>query len=167
MKYLMIIVAAAISFAASPVSAQGLRGDWKIESGQYAGDSIVATALSSMSLKFTGDKFEAKSGDSVSSGKVTQNARARPAQLVFKIETGADAGREIKAIYQQTNNKMKIAFSQDSSFPLNFASSTSNKLLVLDYQTTGQSVAGNTGVPKRTRPKLNAAFGSSSGTGGK
>ena len=57
-----------------------------------------------------------------------------PVKAVFKIDSGDDSGREIKAIYQLTGTILKIAFSQNDDYPSNFRSTDINNVVSLVYK---------------------------------
>ena len=117
-----------------PLHAQSVVGQWTIIEGQVAGQKVPPEILAAMSLKLDQSTFEAKSGTANSSGMLTNNPRTAPFQMVFKINKGADSGREIKAIYQFVNGNLQIAFSQTAEFPTVFESSSDNKYLLLTYK---------------------------------
>ncbi len=121
-------------FWTSPVAAQALNGEWEVVSGEFSGQKVPLTALQAMSLKVERQTFEAQSGTSASSGKYTESPRSNPPQLVFNIEQGADAGREIKAIYKVEPSGLTIVYSQGDDFPLEFNSTPENQNLLLTYK---------------------------------
>jgi uncharacterized protein (TIGR03067 family) len=141
MKNFAIVMAIGIIWMAAPVSAQTIDGDWSVTDGEYAGDKVPQSALDEMSLKLSRNTFDAKSGDVTSKGKITNQSRSRPPQLIFKIDTGNDAGREIKAIYEMTGEVLKIAFSMNGEFPEDFSSNADNNNLVLTYKNNNPATA--------------------------
>ncbi len=154
MKNLSIVFSFALVFIAVPSMAQTIDGDWTVTEGEYAGAPVAKDALDAMSLKVTKNKFDAKSGDSLSKGSITSQSRSRPPQLVFKIDSGADAGREVNAIYELKGSILKIAFSQSAEFPEGFDSTTDNKLLVLTYKNNKPVAANRGGRKSRKFPAL-------------
>jgi uncharacterized protein (TIGR03067 family) len=139
------------------VQAQSLDGQWSVAGGMMHGKTVPAGPLASMSLSISGAKFEAKSGGMVSSGALGANTLASPAQLEFSIDTGADQGRKVKAIYEVQNQELKIAFSETDEYPTSFESSEQNKYLVLSYKSAGAStLAASTSPGAATTPTATA-----------
>lgn len=142
MKNLWIVPLIAMLVSVNTVWGQNdLDGEWSIISGQMSGTPVATESTAQMSLKITSTKFEAKSGDMVSTGIITSVEGSNPTQATFKIESGADAGREIKAIYRKQSGGFRIAFSQDNEFPVSFASNGQNQYLVLNYKNAKADVA--------------------------
>ena len=148
MKNLSIVLAAIMVMITAPAFAQTIDGDWSITAGQYAGKAVPKPDLDAMSLKVNRNQFDAKSGDSMSKGMITSQSRSRPPQLVFKIDSGDDAGREVKAIYELKGAILKIAFSQTEEFPQNFTSTSDNKVLVLTYKNNDPASAARGRGPR-------------------
>ena len=119
---------------ANQADAQSLNGTWSVTTGTMSGKSVSASALSSMSLKINGPTFEAKSGGLVSNGSLGANTLASPPQMEFTINSGADKGRKVKAIYELANNVLKIAFSESNSYP-----SSMSEGVVLSYKLSSSS----------------------------
>ncbi len=141
MKTTIITCSFLIALSSSlPLHAQSVIGQWTIIEGVMAGQTVPAETLAAMTLKLDRLTFEAKSGAANSSGKLTNNPRITPAQLVFQIDNGADAGREIKAVYQYVGGNMQIAFSQSDEFPTDFESTSDNKNLLLTYKSSAPPV---------------------------
>jgi uncharacterized protein (TIGR03067 family) len=135
--------------------AQSLDGNWVVKSGILDGKLVPDIALTSMVLNVTSTKFEARSGSFSSLGTLAANALASPAQLEFTIDSGADAGRKLKAIYALENGQLKVTFSQDDIFPSTFDSTESNRYLSLVYA-LGQaaSTASNTSAGSSETPPV-------------
>jgi uncharacterized protein (TIGR03067 family) len=135
--------AVALAMMAVPLVAQtapSLNGNWTITNGTLHGQPVPANVLSVMSLNITNSDFVAKSGNLNSTGSITVNAQANPAQLDFAITGGADQGRRLKAIYRLENAVLTITFSENDQYPAGFDSSADNKYLTLVYgQGTGNS----------------------------
>ena len=152
MKNLSSILTVALIFVAVPAFAQTLAGDWMITDGMFAGEKVPKDALDSMSLKMTRNSFDAKSGETMSKGKLTNQASSQPPQLVFKIDSGTDVGREIKAIYEFKGSILKIAFSQSEEYPSGFDSTADNKILVLSYKSKAPVSARGRGRNRKREP---------------
>ena len=121
---------------ANQADAQSLNGTWSVTTGTMSCKSVPSSALSSMSLKINGSTFEAKSGGLVSNGAIGANTLASPPQMEFTINSGADKGRKVKAIYELANNQLKIAFSESGQYP-----SSMSEGMVLSYRLSGAAAA--------------------------
>ena len=138
MKNLLIVLSLVGLFGhSSATNAFGqakIDGEWSVTRATVAGKFVPKNVSDSMLLKITGNKFEAKSGESSSQGMISviESARGKT-KAVFKIENGDDVGREINAIFQMAAGSLQIAFSQDSEFPASFRSTADNKFVYMVY----------------------------------
>ncbi|MEM9411614.1 MAG: hypothetical protein AAGA30_10900 [Planctomycetota bacterium] len=127
-----------------------LAGEWSPQLGRINGQPVPVSQLGQMKLKVTGTSFEATSGGMTSSGRISKVNGSLPAQATFIIESGADAGRQVKAIYEVGRGIMKIAFSQSDEFPTEFKSSEENRYLVVNYRgKPGSGVAASAARGRR------------------
>ena len=147
----LVLVSLVLVSLTMPLAAQSIDGDWKITSGEFAGTAIATEALSAMSLKVTRGNFDAKSGESQSSGKVTFQSGSTPAQMTFTIQGGDDANREIKAIYQLNSTNLKIAFSKSGNYPTNFQTTKENNVLLLTYKNNSKKPVASAGRNRNRR----------------
>jgi len=141
MKFYSTLVAVVLSLCfVSMVSAQlrAIEGDWEITEAMVSGQEVPSDILSTMKLKITSGNFDAKSGNSMSKGVISDVSRSSPQQILFKINDGADSGREIKAIYELKNQNLTIAYSQSEDFPTEFTSTKENRFLVMTYKNTAK-----------------------------
>ena len=135
-----LIMLSALFFESTAIAQ--LNGEWMITRGTMSGELVPLDILQKMSLKITGTTFDAKSGDSSSRGQVTEAGAQGPfKKAVFKIDSGDDSGREIKALYQRIGTTLKISFSQNSDYPKEIRSTSDNQLLVLQYKNKAGNVA--------------------------
>lgn len=118
-----------------------IEGDWEITEAMVSGQEVPSSILSSMKLKINRGNFDAKSGSSMSKGKISNAGGSSPKQILFTINDGADNGREIKAIYELQNQNLKIAYSQSDDFPTEFTSTKANRFLVMTYKNTAPKTA--------------------------
>lgn len=140
MKFYSTIVAILMSLCfVSMVSAQlgAIEGEWEITGATVSGQEVPSDILSTMKLNIKRTSFDAKSGNSASKGKISKVGKASLKQLLFKINQGADSGREVKAIYKkEKEDLMMIAYSQSEDFPTEFTSTKDNRILVMTYKNT-------------------------------
>ena len=133
--FAMIAAAITIMFTFSGVvSAQSLNGDWDVSSGTMFGQDVPSSALAAMALNFSDNQFSAISGNLNSGGTVIANPQAAVKTLDFKINSGSDSGRLLKAIYKIEGGDLMITFSQTDQYPQTFDSTAENKLLALRYR---------------------------------
>ncbi len=148
-----------------PVSAQlpGIDGEWTLKEGMMSGQDVPEDILSTMRLSIKQGTFDAKSGESMSKGKVMEakvmdddaaSGTSSSNRIVFKIAEGSDAGREVKAIWELKNRNLKIAYSQGDDYPTEFVSTADNRNLVLTY--IGSRAARRTASnrSKKARPRI-------------
>ena len=131
------VVIAVGTFLTLPVSGQSLDGEWSVASGKMDGQVVPANALALMKLTINSGKFSAVSANLASSGSLSGDNFASPAQLTFNIDNGADKGNKVNAIYKFNNGELTITFSKDGSFPAGFDSTAGNKALQLVYRQGG------------------------------
>ena len=143
----------------SPLQAQTLQGDWQPFEGHLNGQVVPADNIALMSLKIEQGRFDAKSGDLMSNGNLQVFDQVVPAQVVFSIDSGDDAGREIKAIYTLSGSQLTIVFSQTDEFPSDFVSTPTNRNLVMKYNKgqTDTIVRGPGGEPLPRFGKITAS----------
>ncbi len=146
MKKPTLLLAILFLFGCSfPVFGQfAINGEWTVNRAIVAGELVDAALLSSMSLKIDGNGFDAKSGEGNSKGTIAEEGSdGRRIKMVLKIESGDDAGREIKAIYQLNRSNLKIVFSQDDQFPNDTRSTAENRFVVVSYNKKKSDVANS------------------------
>ena len=142
----------------APAWGQTLNGQWRVQSGVVDGQTVPAASLRSMTLTIDKAKFSAISGNLTSTGTLLANIQADPAQLVFTIESGADAGNKIYAIYKLDGSGLLITYSKDGNFPTTFESTPENKYVRLQY-TSGAASSMTAGGPGRGPNQTGIPFG--------
>jgi uncharacterized protein (TIGR03067 family) len=156
MSVVSVVTGLVICLLGAPVFAQPpqtLEGEWTPMEGQINGQTVPADVIGMMSLKISQDRFDAKSGDLMSQGKLMMGTGSSPAQIVFVIDGGNDTGREIRAIYSLVNQQLTIAFSQSGEFPTDYVSTETNRVLVMKYNNP-QAVVKNQQDPASNLPRL-------------
>lgn len=108
-------------------------GTWSVTRGTLSGENVPNNSLSTMSLTFSSGNFTAKSGGLESGGAVAV-AIVGTTQLNFMINSGADAGKTVKALYRLENGTLTVTFSQDDQFPSTHDSTAANKYCTLVYR---------------------------------
>lgn len=141
MKFLTTIVTVVFTLCIANIALaqlNNIEGDWAITEAVVSGQEVPTDILSTMKLKIERGSFDAKSGETMSKGKISNVDRNSPSQILFKIDSGVDSGREVKAIFKMENKNLKIAYSLTSDFPTDFNSTKENRFLVMTYKNTAK-----------------------------
>ena len=163
-KKLLLVPLVLVALSTMNVSAQNLNGDWNIQSATLHGRSVPAAVLSAMKLNLTSNGFTATSQSLTSTGSYTASQGQGGNQITFKIEGGADQGRELKAIYQFVGQDLQVCYSENATAPVGFQSTAQNRYLIVMY--TKRQVAA-AGIPPRGGGLgRGAADAAASGAGG-
>lgn len=155
-----------LCLVAAPTWGQTLNGQWRVKTGVVDGQTVPAASLRSMTLTIDKARFSAVSGNLTSSGTLLANIQADPAQLVFTIESGADAGNKVFAIYKLDTSGLMVTYSKDGSFPTTFDSTPENKYVKLVYTTgtaSSTAAAGPGQGPNQTGVSIGAGKQQDSG----
>ena len=135
-----------LALATTTTSAQSLNGDWNIRSATLHGKDVPSAVLGAMKLNLTANGFTATSQSLQSTGSYT-TSQGQGQQITFKIDGGADQGRELKAIYQFVGQDLQICYSENATAPTVFQSTPQNRFLVVVYTKSQIAAAGNRGIP--------------------
>jgi uncharacterized protein (TIGR03067 family) len=94
-----------------PSDVQKLQGTWKLVGGEMEGKTMTEEQLKTGKLIIRGDQFTITlPGQGTSTGVQTLNATKLPKTIDIKDESGVNAGKSARGIYELKGDEFRVTF---------------------------------------------------------
>jgi len=112
------------------------QGDWKLVSGQSAGNALPPNVVAGFSLSVKDNGYEFRNSDEIEKGLLTLNPEAKPAQIDISIVDGSFKGQKQIGIYEIDGKKLKFCVTQpgETKRPEKFESNAQNQCMIFEFE---------------------------------
>ena len=116
-------------------SATPLEGFWQLTRAEFAGESAPAMIAEKTTLELAAERYAMRfDGEVMDEGRFTFNSSAENPALVFKGQSGTNAGQTIPAIYQCVGDRLRICYGFGGEAPTHFATVAGSQLYLAFYR---------------------------------
>ncbi len=114
---------------------QAMAGTWKVAAVEVAGKPLDPEVLHDLVVTIEGDHFTTKSTERVEGGTIKLDETKTPRTMDATKTEGFEAGRVIKAVYEITDDKVRVCYAlDDSGRPTEVASKDGTTWMTITYE---------------------------------
>lgn len=113
-----------------------LQGNWKLISGEVAGQALPAASLSGFSLVIRDNQYEFRNSQETEKASMVLDPSKNPAHIDFTVTEGSYKGQKQIGIYQLSDNKVKFCLAQpdEKNRPEAFKTTAQNQCMIFEFE---------------------------------
>lgn len=113
-----------------------LQGNWKLISGELAGQALPAGILSGFSLTIRDNQYEFRNSQETEKATMLLDPSKKPAHIDFTITEGSYKGQKQIGIYELSDYKVKFCLAQpdDKKRPEAFKTTAENQFMIFEFE---------------------------------
>ncbi len=113
-----------------------LQGEWKMLSGQSAGEMMPANMVAGFSMMVRDNQYEFRNSEETEKGSMVLTPTTKPAQIDIFINDGSFKGQKQLGIYELNDKKVKfcLAIPGEMKRPEKFESNAQNQNLLFEFE---------------------------------
>jgi uncharacterized protein (TIGR03067 family) len=117
------------------MNTESMQGTWVPVGAELAGKPFPEEVRHTIRLEVAGSTYTVTIGPAVDRGTLTLDASVTPHRLDITGTEGPNAGRTIRAIYEQEGDALRICYDlSGESRPTTFQSAEGTQLFLVDYR---------------------------------
>lgn len=113
-----------------------LQGNWKLISGELAGQALPAGILSGFSLSIRDNQYEFRNSQETEKATMLLDPSKKPANIDFTVTDGSYKGQKQLGIYELSDNKVKFCLAQpdEKKRPEAFKTTAENQYMIFEFE---------------------------------